>query len=371
MKRSEERFNSRPDPVGQDPVVPIICLMGPTASGKTDLAIQLAEQHNCELISVDSALVYRGLDIGSAKPDYPHHLVDIRDPSQAYSAADFVVDATRAINDIRGRGKTPLLVGGTMLYFRALLEGLADMPAADPAIRAKIELEAAAHGWPHVHEALAKVDPQSAERIHPNHSQRIGRALEVYRASGITMTEWFARQKTGSVQTGSVQTGSVQTGSGLELKRPSGRFNSRPDPVGQDPVVQLAICPSDREVLHRRISVRFEQMMEQGFLDEVRALHGRPDLHPALPAIRAVGYRQLWQHLDGEYSLAEAVEKGIAATRQLAKRQLTWLRKWADLEWIYTDSAGNLCEKGLSEEFMGLSGEKPLALALKFIGQAP
>jgi tRNA dimethylallyltransferase len=329
--------------------------MGPTASGKTDLAIQLAEHHNCELISVDSALVYRGLDIGSAKPDYPHHLVDIRDPSEAYSAADFVADATRAIDDIRSRGKTPLLVGGTMLYFRALLEGLADMPAADPAIRAKIELEAAAHGWPHVHAALAKVDPQSAERIHPNHSQRIGRALEVYRASGITMTEWFARQA-----------GSRQAGSGLELKRSAERFNSRPDPI-----IQLAICPSDRKVLHRRIALRFQQMMEQGFLDEVRALHSRPDLHPGLPAIRAVGYRQLWQHLDGEFSLAEAIEKGIAATRQLAKRQLTWLRKWPDLAWIYTDSAGNLCEKGLSEEFMGLPGEKPLALALKFIGQAP
>jgi tRNA dimethylallyltransferase len=314
--------------------------MGPTASGKTDLAIQLAEQHNCELISVDSALVYRGLDIGSAKPDYPHHLVDIRDPAEAYSAADFVRDATRAIDDIRGRGKTPLLVGGTMLYFRALLEGLADMPAADPAIRAKIELEAAAHGWPHVHAELAKVDPQSAERIHPNHSQRIGRALEVYRASGITMTEWFARQ--------------------THQKKP-----------GTDPgFCQIAICPSDRKVLHRRISLRFQQMMDQGFLDEVRALHSRPDLHPALPAIRAVGYRQLWQYLDGACSLDEAVEKGVAATRQLAKRQLTWLRKWPDLEWIYTDCAGNLCEKGLSEEFVGLVGEKPLALALKFIGQA-
>jgi tRNA dimethylallyltransferase len=169
--------------------------MGPTASGKTDLAIQLAQQRNCELVSVDSALVYRGLDIGSAKPDYPHHLVDIRDPAEAYSAAEFVTDATRLIGEIIARGKTPLLVGGTMLYFRALLEGLADMPSADPAIRARIERDACVHGWPYIHAELAKVDPESAARIHPNHSQRLGRALEVFRASGVTMTEWFARQK--------------------------------------------------------------------------------------------------------------------------------------------------------------------------------
>jgi tRNA dimethylallyltransferase len=333
----------------------IICLMGPTASGKTDLAIQLAEHLNCELISVDSALVYRGLDIGSAKPDYPHHLVDIRDPAEGYSAAEFVKDATRLIEDITTRGKTPLLVGGTMLYFRALLEGLADMPAADPAIRARIELEAATHGWPHVHAELARVDPESAARIHPNHSQRIGRALEVYRASGITMTEWFARQKARPA-----------------IKGSDSMIFMESDPLIADPLIaQLAICPADRKVLHRRIEQRFHQMMDQGFLEEVKALYQRGDLHPGLPAIRAVGYRQLWQHLAGECNLEEAVEKGIAATRQLAKRQLTWLRKWPDLGWIYTDPAGNLSEKGLSEGSVGMAGEKPLALALKYLGQPP
>ena len=339
-------LNSRPDPVT------IICLMGPTASGKTDLAIQLAQQRNCELVSVDSALVYRGLDIGSAKPDYPHHLVDIRDPAEAYSAAEFVTDATRVIGEIVARGKTPLLVGGTMLYFRALLEGLADMPSADPAIRARIERDACVHGWPYIHAELAKVDPESAERIHPNHSQRLGRALEVYRASGVTMTEWFARQKTSG----------SKLGSGL---------NSRPDPNVAPNIVQLAICPWERAELHRRIALRFEQMMAAGFLDEVRSLHRRQDLHPAFPALRAVGYRQLWQHLEGEYSLEEAIQKGVAATRQLAKRQLTWLRKWPDLGWIYTDHAGNLSREGLSEDAVVLAGDKPLALALKYLEAPP
>ena len=322
--------------------------MGPTASGKTDLAIQLAERLDCELVSVDSALVYRGLDIGSAKPEYPHHLVDIRDPGEAYSAAEFVADATRLIREIQLRGRTPMLVGGTMLYFRALLEGLADMPSAEPAIRARIERDAAAHGWPHVHAQLAEVDPDSAARIHPNHSQRIGRALEVYRASGVTMTEWFERQKRRDLDRGE---------DAGELR--------------DCEVVQLAICPEDRKVLHERIALRFGQMMAAGFLDEVRALHQRGDLHPGLPAIRAVGYRQLWQHLEGECSLEEAVERGIAATRQLAKRQLTWLRKWPDLMWIHTDKDGNLCTAGLSQEEMGRAGQTPVELALKFLGQPP
>jgi tRNA dimethylallyltransferase len=201
----------------------IICLMGPTASGKTDLAIALAEQLDCELISVDSALVYRGLDIGSAKPDYPHHLVDIRDPAEAYSAAEFVDDALALCEAITARGKTPLLVGGTMLYFKALLEGMANMPPGDAAIRAKIERMAATRGWPHVHQELARVDPESAERIHPNHSQRLGRALEVYLASGIPMSQWHARQDPAS---------------------PLARFT----------VHQLAICPAERKVLHQRIA---------------------------------------------------------------------------------------------------------------------
>lgn len=292
----------------------LICLMGPTASGKTDLAIDLAAQLDCELVSVDSALVYRGLDIGSAKPDYPHHLVDIRDPAEPYSAADFAADATRLAAEITARGKTPLLVGGTMLYFKAFLEGLAQMPSADAAIRREIEAEAAAHGWPHIHAQLAEVDPQAAARIHPNHSQRLARALEVYRASGRSLSDWHREQAAG------------------------------PDPFATYDIRQLAICPRPRSVLHQRIALRFELMLEAGFLDEVRALYQRGDLHADLPAIRAVGYRQLWQHLAGECSLEEAVDRAVAATRQLAKRQLTWLRKWPDLAWIYTDKEGNLEE---------------------------
>ena len=320
----------------------LICLMGPTASGKTDLAIAIARQRDCELISVDSALVYRGLDIGSAKPDYPHHLVDIRDPSEGYSAAEFVADATRLAREITGRGKTPLLVGGTMLYFKAFLEGLADMPAGDPAIRARIEAEAARRGWPHMHALLAEVDPNSAARIHPNHSQRLGRALEVYRASGVTLSEWHARQA-------------------ADPNCPAHAYD----------IVQLAICPADRAVLHERIERRFALMMEAGFLAEVEALYRRGDLHPGLPAIRAVGYRQLWQHLDGQFSLDEAVAKGIVATRQLAKRQLTWLRKWPDLAWIYTDSAGNLSEKAVSDLTEGEIGQNPLSAALNYLDSAP
>ena len=302
---------------------PLICLMGPTASGKTDLAIELAQQLDCELVSVDSALVYRGLDIGSAKPDYPHHLVDIRDPAQPYSAAGFAADANRLADEITARGKTPLLVGGTMLYFKAFLQPMADMPSADPEIRAVIEQQAAEFGWPHIHDQLAQVDAESAARIHPNHSQRLTRALEVYRASGRTMTEWHR-----------------ESGGGQD---PFERFN----------IHQLAICPVDRAVLHQRIALRFEQMMQAGFLDEVRQLYQRGDLNRDLPAIRAVGYRQLWQYLDGQCSLEQAVERGVAATRQLAKRQLTWLRKWPDLAWIYTDQAGNVAEFLLSNHSHG------------------
>ncbi len=291
----------------------LICLMGPTASGKTDLAIALAAELDCELVSVDSALVYRGMDIGSAKPDYPHHLIDIRDPAQAYSVAEFVADANRLVDDIAARGKTPLLVGGTMLYFKAFLEGLAEMPAADPAVRARIEQTAATQGWPEIHRELKLVDPAAAARIHPNHSQRLSRALEVYRVSGVPMSQW-QQQEVGAL--------------------PGERFEIR----------QLAICPAQREELHRRIALRFDLMMQAGFLEEARSLHQRGDLNPNLPAVRAVGYRQLWGYLDGDYLLDEAVQKGVAATRQLAKRQLTWLRKWTDLHWIYTDKEGNARE---------------------------
>jgi tRNA dimethylallyltransferase len=319
----------------------LICLLGPTASGKTELAIELAAARDCELVSVDSALVYRGLDIGSAKPAYPHHLIDIRDPAQAYSAADFAADAHRLVAEIAARGRTPLLVGGTMLYFKAFLEGLAEMPAAAADIRREIEVEAALHGWPWLHARLAEIDPRAAARIHPNHSQRLGRALEVYRASGITMTQWQARQA------------------------------SRPPPGQRFRVVQLAICPLDRAVLHRRIALRFEQMMAAGLLEEVRALYRRGDLAAQLPAVRAVGYRQLWRHLAGECSLEAAVAAAIAASRQLAKRQLTWLRKWPDLNWIYTDAAGNLAQPSGSDPGGTGMGQKPIWQALNYLERAP
>ena len=320
----------------------LLCLMGPTASGKTELAIRLAQRLDGELISVDSALVYRGLDIGSAKPDYPHHLVDIRDPTQVYSAADFARDAGKLVQQIADRGRTPILVGGTMLYFRALLQGLSPMPEADPAVRAAIEAEAAQYGWPRLHAELARVDPAAAQRIHPNHSQRLARALEVYRASGIPLSDWHAGED-----------------GAPELDR----FR----------LLQLAICPRDRAILHRRIARRFEMMLDAGFLDEVRRLHARGDLAPDLPALRAVGYRQLWQYLEGDYDLATAQDRAIAATRQLAKRQLTWLRKWPDLAWIWTDMEGNVVESTLSEQGRDFSGRitDPADLFLNYLGINP
>lgn len=288
---------------------PLLCLMGPTAAGKTDLAIALAEELGGELVSVDSALVYRGLDIGTAKPDYPHHLVDIREPDQPYSAAEFTRDACAAIADIRARGRWPILVGGTMLYFRALLIGLDAMPEGDPDVRAGIEAEAARRGWPALHAELARVDPEAARRIHPNHSQRISRALEVYRISSVPMSAW---QRGG------------------------------PPPLPAQPVLALAVCPRERALLHRRIADRFEQMLARGFVAEVEALWQRGDLDPGLPAIRAVGYRQYWDLLEGAVDAATARERTIAATRQLAKRQLTWLRKWPELRWLLTDADGEV-----------------------------
>lgn len=294
---------------------PAIFLMGPTASGKTDLAMALADTFNAEIISVDSALIYRGMNIGTAKPtaaelvDYPHHLIDICDPLESYSAAEFREDALALMQEVTSRGRLPLLVGGTMQYFKTLLEGLADLPGADPAIRAQIEADAKAHGWPYVHAQLAEVDPASAARIHPNHSQRIERALEVYRITGKTMTILHEQQ-------------------------------SEPQPPPYK-LLQMAINPEDRAVLHQRIARRFEQMLEQGFIDEVKALRARGDLHPDLPSMRAVGYRQTWQYLEGSLDRAELVERGVVATRQLAKRQLTWLRNWPDLHWINTDESGS------------------------------
>ncbi|WP_373185738.1 tRNA (adenosine(37)-N6)-dimethylallyltransferase MiaA [Halopseudomonas sp.] len=297
---------------------PVICLMGPTASGKTDLAMYLADRFPCELVSVDSALVYQGMDIGTAKPDtetlarYPHHLVDILDPAEAYSAALFRADALQLVSEITARGRIPLLVGGTMLYFRALAEGLAPMPAADPAVRKQIESMAASEGWEGVHARLADADPQAARRIHPNDPQRLQRALEVYLLTGISLTEWHRRQSTEKAQA---------EDSGASFLPYTMHY--------------MSIAPCERSVLHERIATRFRTMMQQGFLGEVEALHARSDLHPALPSVRAVGYRQLWDYFDGKLSLDEAVERGVIATRQLAKRQMTWLRGWqAEIDWF-------------------------------------
>ena len=276
--------------------------MGPTASGKTALAVALAERFPLEIISVDSALVYRGMDIGTAKPDAatlaraPHHLLDIRDPTESYSAAAFRDDALRLMADITARGRVPLLAGGTMLYFRALLKGLDELPRADAATRQSIEADAVARGWPALHAELARIDPPTAARLAPNDAQRIGRALEIFRLTGTPMSALIAR---------------------AEVELPYR-------------VLQLALTPSDRAVLHRRIAERFDAMLAAGLLDELKTLRRTHALTPDLPAMRAVGYRQAWAYLDGETSLADLRETGIAATRQLAKRQLTWLRSWPD-----------------------------------------
>lgn len=288
----------------------VIFLMGPTASGKTALATALYQQLPCELISVDSALVYRGMDIGTAKPTAeelalaPHHLIDIRDPASNYSAADFRSDALRLIAEIQHRGNIPLLVGGTMLYFKALLDGISALPEADPVIRAQLEAEATQKGWAALHEELAKVDPVSAQRIHPNDPQRINRALEVFRITGLSLTELTAEKG---------------------------------EPFAY-PVHQFAIAPTERAVLHQRIALRFDQMLAAGFEQEVIQLRKRVDLHLDLPSMRCVGYRQMWQYLDGDCDYAQMRERGIAATRQLAKRQLTWLRSWQNLTWLDSDA---------------------------------
>jgi len=281
---------------------PAVFLMGPTASGKTALAVSLLERFPLEIISVDSALVYRGMTIGTAKPDAatltraPHHLLDIRDPTEAYSAAAFCDDARRLMADIVARGRVPLLVGGTMLYFRALLQGLDDLPRADAALRKQLEAEAADRGWPALHAELAQVDPVTAARLAPNDSQRIGRALEIFRLTGKPMSALLDRAQ-----------------SELPYR-----------------VLQLALIPSDRAVLHQRIAARFDAMLADGLIDEVKSLRQTFALNANLPAMRAVGYRQAWAYLDGEIDRGELREQGIAATRQLAKRQLTWLRSWPD-----------------------------------------
>jgi tRNA dimethylallyltransferase len=279
---------------------PVVLLMGPTASGKSALAMALAERLPVEIVSVDSAQVYRGMDVGTAKPSraerarVAHHLVDIVDPTDAYSAAAFVRDATHAIGDIHARGRIPLLVGGTMLYFRALTHGLSALPAANPAVRAALDARAAVEGWPALHGALAGVDPVTARRLDPLDRQRIQRALEVFELTGRPM--------------------SALLGEPSRSSEPADRF------------IRIALMPGDRAVLHRRIAERFDAMLAAGLVDELRALRRRCALTQGLPSMRAVGYRQAWQHLDGQFDTAALRDRGIYATRQLAKRQLTWLR---------------------------------------------
>lgn len=284
----------------------MIFILGPTASGKSALALALAERFPIEIVSVDSALVYRGLDIGTAKPSrvererVVHHLIDIIEPTESYSAARFALDASRLIREIEGRGRLPLLVGGTMLYVKALTEGLHDLPAADPAVRVAIDQEANEIGWPAMHARLAQLDPASATRLAPRDAQRIQRALEIVMTTGKPLSAWLA------------EAGRRTPGPGL----------------AERPVTLIALEPSDRSVLHRRIEQRFETMIRQGFIEEVRALRDRGDLNAELPAIRSVGYRQVWDWLESgsKAPMKTLIDAGVAATRQLAKRQLTWLR---------------------------------------------
>ena len=294
----------------------VLALMGPTASGKSALAERLAERFDAELISVDSALVYRGLSIGAAKPDYPHHLVHIRNPDDPYTAADFATDAKQCIDEIRARGRRPILVGGSMLYFRALIQGLDEVPPIDPQVRARIEAEAKQVGWPAMHQQLAEVDPLTAERLHPNHSQRICRALEVYQGTGARLSDW--------------QQGNTTSES--------------------DDYECISLCFEDRAALHARIASRLDAMFDQGLVAEVTRLYEQGKLHTDLPAIRAVGYRQVWAYLDGKSDLGECREKALFATRQLAKRQLTWLRSWPGLTWIWTDAEGHILPRADSAE---------------------
>ncbi len=312
--------------------LPWLAIAGPTASGKTALALALAQRWPVEIISVDSALVFRGMDIGTAKPSaqelaaVPHHLIDIRDPLQAYSAAEFVRDARELLHAIRARGRLPLLVGGTMLYFKALFEGLDEMPAAQPALRAEIEQQAACLGWPALHAQLAEVDAVTAARLSPNDSQRIGRALEVWRACGRPISSFHTRDKAEAA--------------------------ARPLQIDGLPGLLLALEPVERAWLHGRIAERFDAMLAQGFVAEVLRLRARGDLTPDLPAMRCVGYRQAWEALDaagreGRPALSPAEssalrERGIFATRQLAKRQLTWLRSMPQRRVLACDQAGAL-----------------------------
>lgn len=299
--------------------------MGPTASGKTQLAIELVQRLPLEIISVDSAMVYRGMDIGTAKPTSdilkiaPHRLLDIRDPADPYSVAEFREDAIREIEDIISHGKTPLLVGGTMMYFRALQQGLSDLPTSDPVTREKLNQAGAAEGWPALHQRLAKIDPIAADRIHPHDSQRIQRALEVYELSGKNLTAW--------------------QGSG-------------PSALLDYAIQNVIVSPARRALLHERIAERFSNMLSQGFIEEVKHLFERKDLNLETPAIRSVGYRQAWEYLLGNVTYEEMQEKAIVATRQLAKRQLTWLRHWREpVEWFDSESPNFIQQVAKSVRF--------------------
>ncbi|MCO7224865.1 tRNA (adenosine(37)-N6)-dimethylallyltransferase MiaA [Pleionea sp. CnH1-48] len=294
---------------------PVIFLMGPTASGKTDLAMQLVEELNGEIISVDSAMIYRDMDIGTAKPSdeelakAPHHLIDICDAAESYSAAQFRCDALAMIERLYEDNKWPILAGGTMLYFKTLLQGMATLPTSQPDIRARLEAIIQSQGPQELHRQLQEVDPITAQRLHPNDPQRLSRALEVYLISGKPLSQWHAEQE--------------------EQQFP---FAFK----------QFAIAPQERSLLHERIEQRFELMLKAGFEDEVRALMQRGDLDASMPSIRCVGYRQMWSYLNNEYDLAEARYRGIVATRQLAKRQFTWLRSWDDVSWLDSLAKDNL-----------------------------
>ena len=296
--------------------LPVIFLMGPTASGKTALAMALHDTLPCDIVSVDSALVYKDMNIGTAKPTepelvkYPHRLINLRDARESYSAADFCQDALLEIEKIRSNNRIPLLVGGTMMYFKSLIEGISPLPSANKEIRKVIEVEANSIGWQAMHDQLVKIDPISATRINENDSQRLTRAIEVFRLTGKTLTQ-------------------LTQVKGKKL---------------EGDVLQLAIAPEQRSTLHDRIAARYQQMIELGFEDEVLTLKARGDLHENLPSMRCVGYRQMWQYLNGEVSHDEMIFRGICASRQLAKRQLTWLRSWPSLNWLTTDDKTNLAK---------------------------
>ena len=322
-----------------------LALAGPTASGKTAAALAIAREHEVEIISVDSALVYCGMDIGTAKPSaaelasVPHHLINIRDPLQAYSAAQFVSDAHTLMVDITARGKLPLLVGGTMMYFKALFDGIDPMPQADPAIRAVLEREAQQLGWPAMHALLAEVDPVTAARLNPADTQRIQRALEVYRISGQPLSSFHT--------TKNIAPHADNTGAGGQNDLQQG---------ANEPLL-ISLEPLERAWLHQRIAQRFDTMLAEHFLDEVQALRARGDLHPDLPSMRCVGYRQAWEALDGLWPMSELRDKGIFATRQLAKRQITWLRSMPQRQVVACDAPD--------------AQQQVLALARTFVQAAP